>query len=336
MDVLDRILSNARSAPRRIVLSEGEDPRILQAAARAATDGIAHIILIGDPAKISTVAAEHRIKLDNIELIDPVRSEIFDEVSQTLTELRHRRGMTNEQAKRAVLDPLTFSALTVRLGYADGSVAGAIYTTADVVRNAIQLIGIQANTKLVSSFFIMLRRDPFHTTTRAMIFSDCGLVINPSAQDLAEIAVAAAGSAEQLLDEKPKIAMLSFATDGDAQHPCVKKVSQATELVRTRCPTIAIDGNIQLDAAIVPAMAKIKTARSCIDGQANVLIFPNLDAANIAYKLAERLGGATAIGPLLQGLNKPANDLSRGCNAQDIYNVIAVTTVQAQYRNLSA
>jgi phosphate acetyltransferase len=209
-------------------------------------------------------------------------------------------------------------------------VAGAVYTTADVVRAAIQLIGIRHGASLVSSFFVMLRDEPFHHDVHAMIFSDCGLVIDPSEEQLAEIALAAAHSAEQLLHKEAKVAMLSFSTQGSADHPRVHKVQHATELVRARRPELAIDGEVQLDAAIVPEIAKRKLANSHVHGAANVLVFPNLDAANIGYKLTERLAHATAIGPLLQGLRQPANDLSRGCNANDIYNVIAVTAVQAQ------
>ncbi|UHL65942.1 phosphate acetyltransferase [Paralcaligenes sp. KSB-10] len=333
MNVLDRILDRARLSPQCIVLCEGEDLRVLQAAARADGDRTARIKMVGNRAAITALAAAHNVDLGQIELIEPGSSPLLPEITQALLELRHKRGMTQEQAGKAALEPLTFAALMVRLGHADGSVAGAAHTTADVVRNAIQLIGAKADAKLVSSFFIMLREEPFHATTNAMIFSDCGLVINPNEQELAEIALAAADSARRLLDTEPKVAMLSFSTHGSAHHHDVQKVSHATALVRERAPSLAIDGEVQLDAAIVPEIAARKIPDSRINGQANVLIFPNLDAANIGYKLTERLGHATAIGPLLQGLNKPANDLSRGCSANDVYNVIAVTSVQAQTAN---
>ena len=335
MNLLDRILDRASLAPQRIVLCEGEDPRVLKAARQAADENIAHIILVGDNQKISLAAQEHGCSLAGIELVDPRNSPLAPQLQQTLLELRQKRGMTPEQAQRAILQPLTFAMLMVRLGHADGSVAGAVLTTAEVVRNAIQIIGTRPGTRLVSSFFLMLREKPFHTNTRAMIFSDCGLVIDPNEEELAEIALAAATSASQLLDEDPKLAMLSFSTNGSAHHPKVDKVRHATERVRAQRPELAITGEIQLDAAIVPEIAARKTPGSALQGRANVLIFPNLDAANIGYKLTERLGGASAIGPLLQGLNKPANDLSRGCSAQDIYKVIAVTAVQAQGQDLA-
>ncbi|NYT63078.1 phosphate acetyltransferase [Alcaligenaceae bacterium] len=329
-NLLDRILDRARRAPKRIVLCEGEDPRVLKAALQAASEGIAHIILVGDSQNIGLAAQEHGYDLAGIELIDPRSSPLTPELEQTLLTLRQKRGMTQEQAALAILQPLPFAMLMVRQGHADGSVAGAVHTTAEVVRNAIQLIGIRPESHLVSSFFLMLREIPFHTHTQAMIFSDCGLVINPTEEELAQIALAATASAEQLLDEEPRVAMLSFSTSGSARHPQVDKIRRATERVRAQRPNLTISGEIQLDAAIVPEVADRKTPGSMLHGRANVLIFPNLDAANIGYKLTERLGGASAIGPLLQGLNKPANDLSRGCSAQDIYTVIAVTAVQAQ------
>jgi len=335
MEQLERILKRARSRRMRIVLCESNDARVQEAARRAAADGLAHIILVRTGGEPSPPPPDQAIQ-ENLEYVDPAASPWLDEFQQTLLALRKRRGMTEEQAAQAVLQPLVFAMLMVRQGYADGSVAGATHTTADVVRNAIQIVGIKPDAKLVSSFFIMLREEPFHASTQAMIFSDCGLVIEPDQNELAEIALSAAESARTLLDVEPRLAMLSFSTSGSAAHREVEKVRHATELVRARRPDLAVDGEIQLDAAIVPAIAQRKVPDSRVAGQANVLIFPNLAAGNIGYKLSERLGRAIAIGPLLQGLDRPANDLSRGCSADDVYNVIAITAVQAQARAADA
>src|SRR5690606_22722882 len=217
-------------------------------------------------------------------VVDPGQSPLSGQFESVLLELRKKRGMTPEQASAAVSQPLTFATLMLRDGLADGSVAGAVHTTADVVRNAIQIVGTQPRTRLVSSFFIMLRDLPFHTSTQAMIFSDCGLVIDPNEEELADIALAAADSARALLDTEPKVAMLSFSTHGSATHHCVEKIRRATERVRSQQPELALDGEVQLDAAIVPQVAERKTPNSPVAGRANVLIFPNLDAANIGYK----------------------------------------------------
>jgi len=330
MKAINRIIDRARAAPGRIVLSEGEDPRVLQAAAWATREGTARIVLIAERAKTARVAAQAGIDLAGIELVDPADSPLAPVFAQRLFELRQQKGMTREQAQHAVRNPLCFANLMVRLGHADGSVAGAVRTTADVVRNAIQIIGVDPSFKLVSSFFLMMLCEPFHTLKGGLIFADCGLVVEPNAAELAEIAMAAADSARALLMEEPRVAMLSFSTSGSAKHASVDKVVEAARRVRQARPGLAIDGDVQLDAAIVAEIASRKLPDSQVKGRANVLIFPNLEAGNIGYKLAERVGGAVAIGPLLQGLAKPANDLSRGCSAEDVFHVIAVTVVQAQ------
>nr|WP_311526890.1 phosphate acetyltransferase [uncultured Ralstonia sp.] len=330
MKALNRIIERARAQPRRIVLCEPGEPRILQAAQRAVREGIARIVLVGEADVARQAAADAGVALDGIELVDPATSALAPALAAELHALRAAKGMTAEQACQAVRDPLCFANLMVRTGHADGSVAGAVHTTADVVRTALQVIGTAPGCKLVSSFFLMMLCEPFHALKGGLIFSDCGLVVDPDAQELSEIAMAAADSAASLLMEEPRVAMLSFSTSGSARHAAVDKVVAATERVRMSRPGLAIDGDVQLDAAIVAEIAQRKVAHSQVGGHANVLIFPSLEAGNIGYKLAERLAGAKAIGPLLQGLAKPANDLSRGCSAEDVFHVIAVTVVQAQ------
>lgn len=330
MKALDRILESARRAPMRIVLCEADDPRVLHAAARATRDGIARIVLVGNRAAIHAAAARDAIDLDGMTLVDPADAPQRDAYADALHALRAKKGMTADAARDAVRDPLTYANLMVRLGDADGSVAGAVHATADVVRAAIQLIGVDPAFRIVSSFFLMMLCEPFHTIKGGLIFSDCALVVDPDAGQLAEIAMAAADSAQALLGEEPRVAMLSFSTSGSAHHAAVDKVTAATAQVRELRPTLAIDGDVQLDAAIVAEIAERKIAHSQVGGHANVLVFPSLEAGNIGYKLAERIGRAKAVGPLLQGLRRPANDLSRGCSADDVYHVIAATTVQAQ------
>ncbi|VVD72495.1 phosphate acetyltransferase [Pandoraea cepalis] len=330
MKAIHRIIDTARHAPMRIVLCESEDERVLAAAARATREGIARILLVGDIGKTQRAAEAAHIDLAGMELIDPATSPLTDAFAETWYGMRAKKGMTREQAVEEMRAPLGFANMMVRLGHADGSVAGAVNTTADVVRMAIQIIGVQPSFQLVSSFFLMMLCEPFHTMKGGLIFSDCALVVDPDAAQLAQIALAAADSASALLMEPPRVAMLSFSTSGSAKHAAVDKVVQATHLVQAARPELAIDGDVQLDAAIVAEIALRKVVHSQVEGHANTLIFPNLDAGNIGYKLAERIGGAKAIGPLLQGLNRPANDLSRGCSADDIYYVIGVTCVQAQ------
>jgi phosphate acetyltransferase len=330
MKAIHRIIDSARAFPRRIVLSEGDDPRVLQAAFRATREGTAKIILVGNRSAIELCADREGIDLAGMELIDPANSKLTPGFVQELLRLRAHKGITLEQAQRAVLDPLCFANLMVRLGHADGCVSGAVRTTGDVVRNAIQIIGLHASFRLVSSFFLMMLCEPFHNLKGGLIFSDCGLVVDPDAEELSEIAIAAADSARSLLMEEPRVAMLSFSTSGSAKHAAVDKVVAAARRVKEMRPGLAIDGDVQLDAAIVAEIAQRKLPDSQVKGRANVLIFPNLESGNIGYKLAERVGGAVAIGPLLQGLAKPANDLSRGCSAEDVFHVIAVTVVQAQ------
>jgi len=330
MKALNNIFKRASEAPRHIVLAEGEDPRIIEAAQEATNRGVATIVLLGNVATINAKAEALGISLDSVTLIDPSDSPKAGRYAANLFEIRQTKGMTKEKAAELIKDPLYYAQMMVHLGDADGSVNGAVYTTGDVVRSAIQIIGMDKSASMVSSFFLMMLCQPFHDLKGGVIFSDCGLVIDPDSEQLAQIALSAAHSAKTLLNEEPRVAMLSFSTSGSAKHASVDKVVSATEKVKAITPELAIDGDIQLDAAIVAAISEKKVENPATHGRANVLVFPNLEAGNIGYKLAERIGKADAIGPILQGLRKPANDLSRGCGINDIVNVIAITVVQSQ------
>jgi len=316
--ILDQIVNKARLSPKRIVLPEANDPRIREAALSAQKGGVAEVILVGED-----------ISIDGIRIESPVLSLSRSNYIDALVELRQHKGLTKEQASELINDPLVFAAMMVNQGDADGMVAGAVNTTADVVRTAIQLVGMNDSTNLVSSFFLMIFDKDCHPLKRGFIFSDGGLVINPDENQLAQIAIASAKSAKSLLSEEPKVAMLSFSTHGSAKDESVDKVRIATQLVRQMSPDLKIEGEMQLDAALVPDIALRKMKSGEVSGDANVLIFPDLNSGNIAYKVAERLGGAIAIGPLLQGLRHPVNDLSRGCSATEIFHAIAITSVQA-------
>ncbi len=323
MTGIDDIIAASKAAAPRIVLSEGEDVRVAQAAARAQADGLAEVIIVGDASKIAALEVDG---LDRVEIADPATSERLEDYSAAYHELRKHKGVDAAAARKAMQSPLGFAAMMVRQGDADGTIGGAVATTGETVRTALQIVGMAPDSKIVSSFFLMLLAAPYH---RPVVFADCGLVIEPNAAELAEIAIASSTSFTALTGQTPRAAMLSFSTKGSAKAPSIDRTTEALEMVRAKAPSLAIDGELQFDAAFVPDVAARKAPGSPIEGAANVFVFPNLDAGNIGYKIAQRLGGATALGPILQGLAKPANDLSRGCSADDVYQMIAVTGAQA-------
>lgn len=330
MSFIDQIKQRARSQIKTIVLPEATDVRILEAAEIVKNEGYAEAILIGEEEAVRKIAKEKGIELRDTRIIDPAKSERTGEYANTLYELRKAKGMTEEQAQKLVLDPVYFGMMMVKLNEADGLVSGAAHSTSDTLRPALQILKTAPDTKLVSAFFVIVVPNCEYGANGTFIFADSGLNEEPNSDALSEIAISSSKSFEQLVQEQPKVAMLSYSTYGSAHSASTEKVIEATKLVKEKAPDLLVDGELQLDAAIIPEVAESKAKGSPIQGRANVLVFPDLGAGNIGYKLVQRLAKAEAYGPLCQGIAKPVNDLSRGCSAKDVAGVVAITAVQAQ------
>ena len=330
MSLMENILAKAKSDVKHILLPEGTEPRTVQAAARIKERGIAKVTLFGKAEAINEIAKQYGVSLDGIDLIDPETHEAYARYTEQFYQMRKAKGVTPEKAAETIKNPLFFAAMLIYDKKADGFVSGAINTTGNTLRPGLQIIKMAEGIHTVSSFFIMNVKEKGYGDNGTLIFSDCAVNIDPTAEQLAEIAITSAKSAKALCDMEPRIAMLSFSTKGSAKHENVDKVAKATELVHELARELNVDGELQADAALVESVGQLKSPGSPVAGKANVLIFPDLQSGNIGYKLVQRLGGAEAIGPICQGFKAPINDLSRGCSVEDIVSVVAITAVQAQ------
>lgn len=332
MSFIEEIKNRAKEDKKTIILPEAEDKRVLEAASKVIKQGFAKVILLGDEEKIKEDSSKNKIDLDGVDIINPLTSDKKEEYKQKLYELRKNKGMTLEQAEELLKEPIYFGMMMLKdeNSKADGLVSGAAHSTANTLRPALQILKTKPGTKLVSAFFVMCVPDCEYGENGTFIFGDSGLNQNPTAEELSEIAISSSKSFEQLVRKEAKVAMLSYSTKGSAKSELTEKVIEATKLVKEKKTNLMVDGELQLDAAIVPEIAASKAPDSPLKGEANVLIFPDLDAGNIGYKLVQRLAKAEAYGPLCQGIAKPVNDLSRGCSEDDIVGVVAITAVQAQ------
>lgn len=330
MTFIEKIKEKAKQEIKTIVLPEGNDIRTLKAASMVLNDNYANLIILGKESQIKEMAKENNLDISKAKIINPIESDNYKTYVHDFYELRKAKGMTLEKAEEMMKDETYFGMMMVKESDADGLVSGACHSTSDTLRPALQILKTAPGTKLVSAFFVMVVPNCEHGENGTFVFSDCGLNEYPDSEALSEIAISSAKSFEQLVGTQPKIAMLSYSTYGSAHSPLTDKVVEATKLLKQKEPNLICDGELQLDAAIIPEIAASKAPGSPVAGKANTLIFPDLDAGNIGYKLVQRLAHAEAYGPLCQGIAKPVNDLSRGCSAEDIAGVIAITAVQAQ------
>lgn len=330
MNFIEEMKKKAKSELKTIVLPEAEDVRVLEAASKVESEGFAKIILVGNKEETEKLAKQNNIDISKVEIIEPEKSEKYDEYSTAFFELRKSKGITEEQAREIIKNPVYFGMMMVKLEDADGLVSGAAHSTSDTLRPALQILKTAPGTKLVSAFFLMNVPNCEYGENGIFVFADSGLNENPDSEKLAEIAASSAKSFEQLVGKEAKVGMLSYSTYGSAKSELTEKVIEATKILKERYPEIKADGELQLDAAIIPEIGKSKAPGSQVAGECNTLVFPDLNAGNIGYKLVQRLAKAEAYGPLCQGIAKPVNDLSRGCSSDDIVGVVAITAVQGQ------